>query len=110
MPIVLTLNWQRAIRYTVVVAARDMRVVPTGREWLKEAAVVATIWLIPPEAGLVGTVAEVVVIPAIAEVVIVPEAGSKHTTPDTSQSPAVREIEVTFTVVESAVATALGQF
>jgi len=49
-----------------------------------------------PPAGSVGNVADVVLMAADIEEIVVDPAGEKPTSPHTSQSPAVREMDVTF--------------
>ena len=90
----------------MVVVDTEIRVIPVGIEiagvcmdaiWSTECA--------PPD-GKAGRVADVVEIASRTRVTVVPEPYVYATLPQTFQSPAVREIEVTFAVVPVVKATA----
>src|SRR5580698_10007269 len=92
--------------------ARLTRAVPVGRDWLEPVVKVSVSDANAPAPGLVGKVADA---PETAhwtlDTVVLP-AGKKTTFPQTSQSPAVNGIEVTFalTPLDSETADPAGIF
>jgi hypothetical protein len=85
-----------AMQYTVVVAAVLRRTVGNASACCCPVVSVARIWLVLPSPP---SVAEVVLMLPITPVTVVVPAGLKRTTAVTSQSPAVRDIDVTFVTV-----------
>ena len=96
-----TLKFAAHTRYTVVVALRLILVVPVGKPTTGDPPVV----ILPakvtnaPLAGGLGTVPETVLMPAVNMVAFVVPASVKIAVPPTSQSPAVRDMDVIFAAV-----------
>lgn len=95
-----------ATRKTVVVDARDRRVVPSGASIPCPVGRVNGKKYWPPPPGNVGSVAEVVLIAACSPATTVDPPVTIPTLPQTSQSPAVSEIEVTLALALLVNATA----
>lgn len=95
MDIVLTAKLMPPIKYILVVLAKLNRLRPTGKKVKAPGAVTPiNIYTKVPPAGAVGRVALTSFTIPDTRVVVVVTSGSVQTEPHTSQSPAVREMDV----------------